>query len=124
MTDTPLTRRISVVYLYVSDMNRSLEFYRGLLGIPLEADAEDPHWAEARLEGGIRFAIHLAPTGTPPQVPGTVRLNFEVGDLEAAVARLRSAGVAPGTLEREPWGAIAELTDPDGYVVELFEPPR
>lgn len=124
MTDAPLTRRISVVYLYVRDLNRSLGFYRGLLGIPLEADSEDPHWAEAVLEGGTRFAIHLAGDQTPPQVPGTVRVNFEVADIRAAVERLRVAGVAPGDVEREPWGSMAEVIDPDGYVVELLEPPR
>ncbi len=124
MTDPLLTRRISVVYLYVRDMNRSLDFYRGLLGIPLEADSDDPHWAEAVLEGGVRFAIHLAGPETAPQVPGTVRVNFEVADLAAAVDRLRAAGMAVGEIERETWGAMVELTDPDGYVVELFEPPR
>lgn len=124
MTDAPLTRRISVVYLYVSDMNRALDFYRGLLGIQLEADSEDPHWAEALLEGGTRFAIHLAGPDSRPQVPGTTRVNFEVEDLDAAVGRLRAAGVQAGPIEREPWGAMAELVDPDGYVVELFEPPR
>ena len=31
-----LVRGLSVVYLYVTDMERSLAFYRDLLGIPLE----------------------------------------------------------------------------------------
>jgi predicted enzyme related to lactoylglutathione lyase len=34
-TAEPLVSRISVVYLYVSDMERSAAFYRDLLGIPL-----------------------------------------------------------------------------------------
>ena len=45
---------ISVVYLYVRDMERSLAFYRDLLGIPLEGDE---HWAEAAFPGGTRFAL-------------------------------------------------------------------
>jgi predicted enzyme related to lactoylglutathione lyase len=40
---------ISVVYLYVRDMERSLAFYRDLLGIPLEGDG---HWTEATFPGG------------------------------------------------------------------------
>jgi lactoylglutathione lyase len=123
MTPEPVTRRLSVVYLYVSDMNRSLDFYRGLLGIPLEADSEDPHWAEAALDGGMRFAIHLA-GDQAPQVPGTVRVNFEVADIDAAADRLRAAGARVGEVEREPWGSMVEVTDPDGYTIELYCPPR
>lgn len=124
MSTDRLTRRISVVYLYVRDMNRSLEFYRGLLGIPLEPDSEDPYWAEAALEGGTRFAIHLAGERISPEVPGTIRVNFEVDDLAEAVEKLRNAGVTIGEIERESWGAMAQLHDPDGYAIELFQPPR
>jgi hypothetical protein len=67
MTGEALTNRISVVYLCVTDVNRSLDFHRGLFGIPLEADSDDPHWAEASLDGNIRFAIHLAGEGSMPQ---------------------------------------------------------
>lgn len=116
--------RISVVYLYVVDMNRSLAFYRGVLGIPLEADSEDPNWAEAVLEGGVRFAVHRAGRDNPPQVAGTVRVNFEVADIQAAAEELRAAGVSVGEVVRETWGSSVEVTDPDGYIVELYAPPR
>ena len=43
---------ISVVYLYVRDLERSLAFYRDLLGIPLEGD-------EHSLFREYRFASHL-----------------------------------------------------------------
>ena len=115
--------RISVVYLYVSDLERSLTFYRDRLGLPLARDAADPHWAEATLEGGTRFALHAAGAATQPQVPGTVRVNFEVAEIDAAVDRLTAAGVRVGEIEREPWGQMVELFDPDGYAIELFRPP-
>lgn len=114
--------KINVVYLYAGDLERSIAFYRDLLGIPLEQHATDPQWAEARLEGGVRFALH-ARTQTAPQVPGTVRVNFEETDLEGTVERLRAAGVRVGPIEREDWGESVEVFDPDGYVIELFRPP-
>ena len=58
-TTEPLVRRLTLVYLYVSEMELSLEFYRDLLGIPLEGDGE---WQEASL-GETRFALHLAHEG-------------------------------------------------------------
>jgi catechol 2,3-dioxygenase-like lactoylglutathione lyase family enzyme len=47
-TAEPLVSRISVVYLYVSDMERSAAFYRDLLGIPLEGDDD---WQECGTTG-------------------------------------------------------------------------
>jgi len=115
-----LVRRLNVVYLYVSDMERALAFYRDLLGIPLEGDA---HWQEAQL-GATRFALHLAHEGVGELSSGTVHVDFEVADLEAATERLRAAGVDVAETMRDEWGAAAEVTDADGYRIYLFEPPR
>lgn len=87
----PLVAGISVVYLYVSDLDRSLAFYRDLLGIPLERDPRDEHWAEVRFSNGTRFALHLA-SHRPPQAPATVEVSFEVEDVDAAVEQVRAAG--------------------------------
>ena len=56
----PLVRTVSVVYLYVSDMERSLAFYRDVLGIPLGGDAD---WQEATL-GGTRSALRACRAGS------------------------------------------------------------
>lgn len=120
----PITDRINLVYLYVRDVERSIAFYRDVLGLPIVRDEHDPHWAEAKLPGGVRFALHAAGAGTQPQTPGTVRVDFEVANLDAAVERLRAAGVRVGEVEREPWGAVAEVVDPDGYTIDVFEPPK
>jgi len=119
----PLSRRLSVVYLYVSDVRRSLQFYRDVIGLPLETDAADPQWAEAVLEGGVRFALHAAHEGAEPQVPGTVRVNFEVADIDGAAEQLQGAGVVVGDITREPYGSFFEFRDPDGYALECFAAP-
>jgi catechol 2,3-dioxygenase-like lactoylglutathione lyase family enzyme len=118
-TTEPLVRRLNVVYVYVSDMQRSADFYRELLGIPLDGDGE---WQEAVL-GGIRFALHRAHEGIGPLSAGTIHLNLEVADLVAATERLRAAGVEVAETMREDWGAAARIADPDGYELYLFQPP-
>ena len=120
---TPLVSRINVVYLYVRDIERSLSFYRDVLGIPLESDESDPNWAEARLENGLRFALHAAHEGVGPLGGGTVRVNFEVEDVDAAVERLRAAGVEVGPIHREDYGSHCEFVDPDGYRFDVYQPP-
>ena len=118
-TTEPLVSRLNVVYLYVSEMERSLGFYRDLLGIPLEGDGD---WQEASV-GGTRFALHLAHEGIGPLSSGSVHVNLEVADLETATERLRAAGVAVEEPMRDDWGAAAGITDPDGYELYLFQPP-
>ena len=108
---------IEVVYLYVTDLERSLRFYRDLLGIPL--GLTQPHWAEAQL-GDTRFALHLADELSVPNVPNTIRVSLRVDDLEGAVERLRAEGVECGEILREPWGSLSEVRDPDGYEIGLF----
>ena len=78
---------ISVVYLYVRDMERSLTFYRDLLGIPLEGDG---HWVEATFPGGTRFALHAAPDGKDDLSSGTVSVSLEVEDVDRASELLRA----------------------------------
>jgi len=118
-TTEPLVRRLNVVYLYVSEMERSVVFYRDLLGIPLEGDED---WQEASL-GGTRFALHRAHEGLGPLSAGTIHVNLEVADLDEATERLRDAGVSVQETMREGWGAASRIVDPDGYELFLFQPP-
>ena len=64
-----LVKRLNVVYLYVRDLDRSLAFYRDVLGIPIERDAHNPDWAEARFPDGMRFALHPWHEGVPRSAP-------------------------------------------------------
>jgi lactoylglutathione lyase len=118
---TALVSRISVIYLYVSEMRRSLAFYRDLLGIPL---AGDDAWTEATFPGGTRFALHAAHDGVGALSAGTVHVDFEVGDVDKAAERLRAAGADVRETMRDEWGAAVEVLDPDGYRIYLFEPPE
>ena len=115
----PLVSRLDVVYLYVRDVAASRAFYRDLLGIPL---AGDRHWQEAEL-GGTRFALHEWHEGIGEPSSGTVRLSFQVDDLDDAMRTLRGAGIEPGEAIRDTWGAAVELVDPDGYRVHLLQHP-
>jgi predicted enzyme related to lactoylglutathione lyase len=112
--------KISVVYLYVTDMERSLAFYRDLLGIPLEGDE---HWAEATFPGGTRFALHAAHEGVGELSSGTVSVSLEVEDADEAAALLRERGVDVREAMRDEWGTAVDVVDPDGYTISLFQRP-
>jgi len=115
----PLVSSVSVVYLYVRDMDRSRAFYRDLLDIPFEGDE---HWQEATL-GGTRFALHETREGIGELSSGTISVSLEVADADAAAQRLRAAGVDTKEMMRDEWGTAIDFVDPDGYTISLFQPP-
>ena len=117
--EQPVVNGLSVVYLYVRDLDRSLAFYRDVLGIPLAGS--DGAWAEARL-GSTRFALHALHSGAGEPRSGTVRVDFEVEDIDQAAARLEATGVSVGEIQRERYGSHCTFVDPDGYELELFQP--
>jgi len=119
-TAEPLVSRISVINLYVSDMERSAAFYRDVLGMPLEGDGD---WQEASIDG-VRFALHRTREGIGELSSGTIHVNLQVDDVDAAAERLRAAGVEFGEVMRDDWGAALEVSDPDGYRLYLYQPPR
>ena len=113
-----LVKRLNVVYLYVRDLDRSLAFYRDVLGIPIERDAHNPDWAEARFPDGVRFALHPWHEGVPEIGSGSVMIDFEVEDLDEALARLREAGVEVAS-RCASLGQRLQLRRPDGYRIDL-----
>jgi catechol 2,3-dioxygenase-like lactoylglutathione lyase family enzyme len=125
MTDieaTPLIRRISMNIVLVSDLERSVEFYRDKLGLRLITRTSE--WAE--FEAG---ETHLAlQVGGDPQAPrsnsaaGKLTISFEVDDVVEAHERLAARGV-PFTQQpaEQDFGFLAVLSDPDGLEILLFE---
>lgn len=122
--------RLIEVELRVRDLDRSLRFYRELLGLPVgepethgEEDVRHAHatWGSWGQDGFLLFNIYPAGSAEPTRA----RIGFEVDGLDAIHARMAGEGaevVHPP--ERKPWGRTAAYRDPDGNVVALTERPR
>lgn len=118
----PLAKRINLVWLYVSDLKRSVAFYNEKLGIPVQPHPHDPHWAEYTFPEGGRLALHEVSAGHEVR-PGSINFDLQVEDIDVAAAALRERGVECGEIDRQPWGSACEIRDPDGYRIGLFQPP-
>lgn len=118
-----------VVVLVVEDLDRAVDFYCGVLGLPL-GHRSDPY---VQLDTGrTRLALYRrdAMSGTlgfevgapDPGAPG-FELGFKVDDCDAAWRRLVEAGAEVVTDPTDrPWGQrTAYVRDPDGHLVELAE---
>ncbi|MBI2964376.1 MAG: VOC family protein [Deltaproteobacteria bacterium] len=126
----PTVRSLDHLVLRVGDLDRSLAFYRGLLGLAVEGLEE--HRRGARPFVSLRVGealLDLVPD--PAHDPATAAsgglLHFCVtlADLGEAIRELRAAGVAflhDAPVPRAGARGVAPsiyVRDPDGYVVEL-----
>jgi len=108
--------------LATTDVPRALGFYRDLLDgtVGYEFPGPDGQPAYVGLEvGRSHVGIGLIPEGAPADRARSVSLWVYADDCDAAVERLRTAGV---TVTQEPtdqpWGErVARVLDPDGNEV-------
>ncbi|HEX9892659.1 MAG TPA: VOC family protein [Gemmatimonadales bacterium] len=117
--------KVRYVIIFVSDIRRSVAFYRDLLGMTVRGEARN----SAELDGGgVTLALHAAHVDPdihhhPPMLAGSCRLGFYVDDLTAVHQRLADAGVrclSPPEAQYDLRVALYE--DPDGINFTLAEP--
>jgi lactoylglutathione lyase len=116
--------RLGYAIVFVSDMQRSLVFYRDLLGLPVRF--ESSHWTELATEGAT-LALHLgdepaAERAGEGEAPGSCRPGFHVADLDALHQRLVAAGVTCKQEPKDVFGSrVALYLDPDGLQISVGE---
>jgi lactoylglutathione lyase len=115
----------------VADMDRSLKFYRDVLGLEIAEQSTSPRgsklvylkfpYSESELE------LCSFPSSGEVDVPEDLaHLAFEVEDLEAWMQRLENAGipVTEGPVTTSRGSRFIFTEDPDKYEIELIEPSK
>jgi len=142
-------RRLSHIGICVSDLERSVVFYRDTLGFRelsrLAMEGEQPERLLG-LAGGKLRAVYLEREGTriellhypdaghlagespcPMNRLGLTHLSLRVDDLDAAAAAVENTGgtvLANTRIDNEDWRSHAVfVTDPDGLRIELLQSP-
>ncbi|RAS80323.1 VOC family protein [Priestia endophytica] len=115
------------VILYVSDFEKTMDFYKGILGLPVKMQQDT--YVEFDT-GATTLSINTrkdvkeltglnVPEGSAPTQ--TFEVGFVVEDVVATIETLRQQGV---TILKEPvtkpWGqTVAYIADPDGHYIEI-----
>ena len=116
-------KKVGNVILAVKDIDKSIEFYNGLIGLPIKHQRRS--WVDLGTSGAL-LSLHPASL-TAEHIGGSIdngiTIGFLVGDVQSAVEELRGKGVPiyREIVERDA-GKNAVVQDPDGYLVSLFEP--
>lgn len=122
---------MATVRYIVDDVDAAIAFYCEQLGFR-EVMHPAPTFAMVARED-VRLALsqpgggpgggQAMPDGTLPEPGGWNRFSLEVSDVEAEIARLRSAGVhLRNEIVTGIGGKQVLIDDPSGNPVELFQP--
>ena len=120
---------LSQYCINVSDIDRAIAFWDGVIGIPLQSRTEIPNAKEAVLQspaGGSRMQLaqHLDQQGPIDMGTAMWKLYVNTDDCQALYDKAVAAGCesvsAPSRLDRWPV-TIAFVKDFDGYLVEFVE---
>jgi catechol 2,3-dioxygenase-like lactoylglutathione lyase family enzyme len=103
----------------VSDLDRSRAWYTSVLGLRVEFEV--PSHSAVALQDSGGFTVFLEKRSDFSGHPMCV-LTFRIDDVDKRSSELESRGIAFDTPPRKLfWGYGAELKDPDGYLVRLWD---
>ena len=120
---------ITSVRYMVDDVETAVDFYTTHFGFEVLSSMA-PAFADVKrgnlrllLSGPASSAGRPMPDGARPAPGGWNRIHFVCDDIEAEIARLRSAGVPfRNEMVTGPGGRQILVQDPAGNLVELFQP--
>ena len=111
-------KRLGAVILLVSDMDKSIKFYRDVLELPIKNTSSD--WVEFFSSGTV-LALHPSKSKSRTRNSG-VLVGFMVSNLETVAKKLKDKKVEffkeP---KEESFGKHAIIADPDGHLISIAE---
>jgi predicted enzyme related to lactoylglutathione lyase len=118
---TAMFSRIGAVILLVSNMKRSIKFYRDTLGMDLKQESKD--WTEFSTRGTV-LALHPAKRKRIKKNNGML-VGFSISDFDDVINSLKKKRVKfYKRPKQEPFGKHAIIQDPDGHLISLVQMPQ
>ncbi|HWR34866.1 MAG TPA: VOC family protein [Clostridia bacterium] len=111
--------KLGIIMMVITNMERSVAFYRDVLGLKLLF--KQSNWSQFDA-GSLILGLH--PEGEEVKVGPTTGCTFGiyVNDIRKATSEMKRRG---GNIEieprREPFGLWALLRDPDGYGIQIIQ---
>ncbi len=120
--------KVTYAIVFVSDMKRSVSFYRDVIGLPLKF--ESSHWTEFATDGAT-LALHVSDVprsdaADSEDLPaGRCRPGLSVPNLDEFHQKMADHNVPCIQEPKEIFGAkLAQYLDPDGLSFSVGEERR
>ena len=111
--------RLNHLALVVGNCGRSRDWYTRNLGLKVEFEIPERNTVALQDDSGLTLFLSESDEGA---AVATCTMAFEVDDVDAKHRELAALGVEfEKTPQRLFWGYGAELRDPDGYLVYLWD---
>ena len=116
-------KKVGNVILAVKDLDKSIEFYNKILGLPIKNKREN--WVDLGQSGAL-LSLHPASQSSPhsgSSIDNGILISFVIGDVASAVDELKSKNVKIfREIQERDIGKNVIILDPDEYMISLFEP--
>ena len=112
---------VTAVHLYVTDLDRAVDWYTRLLGYGPQAaydEGENAHSAFFVLEQRTYLVLTWDPD-RGREIGGSTRLELASDDLEDEIESLRTRGIGGRRLRTRFGKDVYDIADPDGHLVRL-----
>jgi catechol 2,3-dioxygenase-like lactoylglutathione lyase family enzyme len=115
--EAPIHNRIGAVFVNVTDMQRAVDWYSALLGVPRHATSHEGLIYDVPMDGptGLTLDGHAHVRGTFR--PGGPLLMLHADDIHAAHAHALEHSPTIGPVEDIGSVSVFQLSDPDGNVL-------
>lgn len=111
--------KLGLIMVVVKDMDRSVAFYRDVLGLKLQF--QTPEWSQFDA-GNIHVGLHAESDQLKVHPTESAQFGFYVDDIQKTVSGLKNRGVhILRPPKQEDFGTLSIFTDPDGYHIEICQ---
>lgn len=114
---------VSVIMLGVTDMGRSIAFYRDMLGLDLTSVTDNNNFAFFDA-GGTTLALSRNHADLSDSITGASEVVFGCDGVAETYEQLKKKGVQfrsePRDVNGQEWAAA--FLDPDGHILSIFGP--
>ena len=112
-------RKLGAVILLVSDMSKSVQFYRETLNLPLKKESDE--WTEFFNKETV-LALHPARHKENLKSGQHILLGFSASDFDNTINKLKEKGVVFfKNPKEEVFGQHAIIEDPDGHLISIVK---
>lgn len=111
--------KLGLFMVVVKDMDRSVAFYRDVLGLKLLF--QTPGWSSLDA-GNVQVGLHAESEHLKVHPTEAAQFGFYVDDIQRAIGDLKAHGahiLMPP--KQEDFGWLSVFQDPDGYHIQLCQ---